>query len=195
MGTSNFYNHENGIFVLNNYSYDEVLEMEIERLLEDNSWVESAQEELKGYLPKDKESALVELAKDEISEESIYEEMAFYEEMTCQDLFVEGMGLDCELEREGMSLIRDDNNQFRARVYSKTNKLLAELSLKSGYYDGVQLIVETDPYELLSDNYDLFYNDRIEDYQDEFVESKLNEVYSEHNKTLFKVIKNFTTQI
>ena len=115
--------------------------------------------------------------------------------MDCEDLFEDGMGLNYQLELEGLNLIKDRNDWMRAKVYSKTGKLLAELSLESGYYDGVQIIVETDPYELLEHDYDLFYNDRIEDYQDEFVKSKLNEVYSEHNKTLFKVISNYTTPL
>lgn len=213
MGTSNFYNHENGIFVLRRYSCEEVLEMEIERMLDDTGWIQGvAQDEVfeemrNGEWIKEEENNkkvqelmnneawLIEKAKEEITEEMIYEEMNFYEQIDCEELFEEGMGLNYQLELEGLELIKDRKDWNRARVYSKTGKLLAELSLESGYYDGVQIIVETDPYELLEHDYDLFYNDRIGDYQDKFVKSKLNEVYSEHNKTLFKVISNYTTPL
>ena len=204
MGTSNFYNHENGIFVLKTPDYDEILKMEVERLLEDEYLfdTELAMEEFNNLPEKEKEDILssgedilVQMAKREIDDETIYQEIGFYEEMEVNDIFEDGMGLNYKLELEGLDLIKDKNDWTRARVYSRTGKLLAELSLESGYYDGVQIIVETNPYELLEHDYDLFYNDRIEDYQDEFVKSKLNEVYSEHNKTLFKVISEYTTPI
>ena len=204
MGTSNFYNHENGIFVLKTPDYDEVFKMELERLLEDEDLFDTdlAMEEFSNLSEYEKEKILasgedilVQMAKREISDDMIYQEMGFYEEMEVNDIFEDGMGLNYQLELEGLELIKDRDDWNRARVYSKTGKLLAELILEGGYYDGVQIIVETDPYELLEHDYDLFYNDRIEDYQDEFVKSKLNEVYSEHNKTLFKVISNYTTPL
>ena len=204
MGTSNFYNHENGIFVLKTPDYDEVFKMELERLLEDEDLFDTdlamdefinLSEDEKEEILASGEDILVQMAKREISDDMIYQEMGFYEQIECEDLFEDGMGLNYQLELEGLDLIKDRNDWTRARVYSKTGKLLAELSLEGGYYDGVQIIVETDPYELLEHDYDLFYNDRIGDYQDEFVKSKLNEVYSEHNKTLFKVISNYTTPL
>ena len=204
MGTSNFYNHENGIFVLKTPDYDEVFKMELERLLENEDLFDTdlAMKEFSNLPEGEKEKILasgedilVQMAKREIDDDTIYQEIGFYEEMEANDIFEDGMGLNYQLELEGLDLIKDKNDWTRARVYSRTGKLLAELSLESGYYDGVQIIVETNPYELLEHDYDLFYNDRIEDYQDEFVKSKLNEVYSEHNKTLFKVISNYTTPI
>lgn len=204
MGTSNFYNHENGIFVLKTPDYDEVFKMEVERLLEDEYLFDTdlAMEEFSNLSEDEKEKILasgedilVQMAKKEITDDMIYQEMGFYEEMEVNDIFEDGMGLNYQLELEGLELVKDRDEWNRARVYSKTGKLLAELILEGGYYDGVQIIVETDPYKLLEDDYDLFYNDRIEDYQDEFVKSKLNEVYSEHNKTLFKVISKYTTPI
>lgn len=202
MGTSNFYNHENGIFVLKTPDYDEVLKMEVERLLEDEYSfdTDSAMEEFNNLSEDEKEEILasgedilVQMAKKEITDDMIYQEMAFYEQIECEDLFEDGMGLNYQLELKGLNLIKDRDDWNRARVYSKTGKLLAELILESGYYDGAQIIVETDPYELLDDDSYLFYNHKIEDYQDEFVKYKLNEVYSKHNKTLFKVISNYTT--
>ena len=204
MGTSDFYNHDNGIFVLKTPDYDEVFKMELERLLEDEDLFDTdlAMEEFSNLSEDEKEEILasgedilVQMAKKEITDDMIYQEMGFHEEMEINDIFEDGMGLNYQLELEGLDLIKDRNDWNRARVYSKTGKLLAELSLESGYYDGAQIIVETDPYELLEHDYDLFYNDRIGDYQDEFVKSKLNEVYSEHNKTLFKVISSYTTPL
>lgn len=213
MGASNFYNHENGIFVLPRYTYEEVLEMEIERMLDDTGWIQGvAQDEVFEEMRSGKwiqeeennkkvqklmndEDWLSEKAKEEITDDMIYQEMAFYEQIDCEELFEDGTGLNYQLELEGIDLIKDSDDWTRARAYSKTGKLLAELILESGYYDGVQIIVETDPYKLLENDCDLFYNDKIEDYQDEFVKSKLNEVYSEHNKTLFKVISKYTTPI
>lgn len=204
MGTSNFYNHENGIFVLKTPDYDEILKMEVERLLEDEDLFDTdlAMEEFNNLPENEKEKILTsgediltQMAKREIDDETIYQEIGFYEEMEINDIFTGGMGLNYKLELEGLDLIKDRDDWTRARVYSKTGKLLAELQVNAGYYSGVQVIVETDPYELLGHDYDLFYNDRIGDYQDEFVKSKLNEVYSEHNKTLFKVISNYTNPI
>ena len=213
MGTSNFYNHENGIFVLKGYSYEDIIEIEIERMLCDTDWIhqvardeviktmdirESIEDE-KNYKKvqelMNNEVWLSEKAKEEITDDMIYQTMSFYEQTDCEELFGDGTGLNYQLELEGLDLIEDSDDWTRARVYSKTGKLLAELSLESGYYDGVQIIVETDPYELFNGHDDLYYNERIEDYQDEFVKSKLNEVYSEHNKTLFKVVSKWTTPI
>ena len=213
MGTSNFYNHENGIFVLKGYSYEDIIEIEIERMLCDTDWIhqvardeviktmdirESIEDE-KNYKKvrelMNNEVWLSEKAKEEITDDMIYQTMSFYEQIDCEELFGDGTGLNYQLELEGLDLIEDSDDWTRARVYSKTGKLLAELSLESGYYDGVQIIVETDPYELFNGHDDLYYNERIEDYQDEFVKSKLNEVYSEHNKTLFKVVSKWTTPI
>lgn len=214
MGTSNFYNHENGIFVLNQMDYDEVKEYLIEDSINSLHWCEEvAENEVfrlmrngEWFTEEEKNEKVQELIKNDtwlkekaesgISDDLIYEEMRFYEQMECEELFGEGMGLNYQLELEGINLVQDRDSWDKARAYSKTGKLLAELSLRSGYYDGVQIIVDTDPYELLAETHsDLFYNDRIEDYQDDFVKSKLNEVYSEHNKTLFKVIEKYTTPL
>lgn len=203
MGANNFYNHENGIFVLQTPGYDEVLELEVERLLDEGDYDEElAMKDFNNLLEEEKEkirnsgeSILVQMAKRTIDGEDIYQEMNFLEEIESRRIFVKGTGLNYELELKGISLEVDENDDYRARAYSKSGKLLAELILESGYYNGAQIIVETDPYVLLGDDSDLFYNERIQDIQDEFVKSKLNEVYSKHNKTLFKVIENYTTPI
>lgn len=101
--------------------------------------------------------------------------------------------LRSELERRGMELIF--TGDFEGIVYSRNDKMLAKVYLQSGYYGGTQLIVETDPDEFVDFMDDIYFNDRIQDYQDEPVKSKLYEVYSEHNKTLFKAIKEITTPL
>src|SRR5699024_6089426 len=151
MGTSNFYNHENGIFVLKTPDYDEVFEMELERLLEDGDLFDTdlameafsnLSEDEKEKISASGEDILVQMAKRKISDDMIYQEMSFYEQIECEEMFEDGMGLNYQLELEGLDLIKDRNDWTRARVYSKTGKLLAELILASGYYDGVQIIVE-----------------------------------------------------
>src|SRR5699024_12691020 len=60
MGTSNFYNHENGIFVLKTPDYDEVFEMELEKLLEDGDLFDTdlAMEEFSNLQEDEKEEIL-----------------------------------------------------------------------------------------------------------------------------------------
>ena len=85
MGTSNFYNHENGIFVLNTPDYDEVFKIEVERLLEDEYLFDTdlAMEEFNNLSEDEKEKILasgedilVQMAKREIHDDMIYQEMA-----------------------------------------------------------------------------------------------------------------------
>lgn len=56
-------------------------------------------------------------------------------------------------------------NKYKALIQDKDRKLVAEVELKNGYYDGVQVIVETDPEELFS------YCDDDEDFADEHSKS------------------------
>lgn len=168
MGANNFINHENGIFVLPTTDFDQMKEW----MLDDEFFEE--------------------IRENGLTDEDVYEQLDFENERNYSE-FLEYV-LKYELEQKGMKM-EVEKNRSVAQVTNGKGQLLAEVSLKSGYYDGVQLIVETDPHELLGDHYDLFYNDSLLDYQDEFVKSKLNEVYSKHNKTMFKVISNCTTQL
>ena len=59
--------------------------------------------------------------------ETVARELGRSEQMVEKDLFEDGMGLSYQLELEGLDLIKDRNDWNRARVYSKTGKLLAEL--------------------------------------------------------------------
>ena len=40
----------------------------------------------------------------------IYQEIAFYEQIDCEDLFEDGMGLSYQLELEGLDLIKHGND-------------------------------------------------------------------------------------
>lgn len=126
---------------------------------------------------------------EDLTDEFIYKQMNFDDEITAEN-FYESLAYD--LKEKGIDL---DFDEWEAKAY-RNGRLIAELELKAGYYDGCQVIVETDPYEMqeTSNNYDLFYNSNTEDYQDEFVKSQLNEVYTEHNKTFFKVLEQNTTR-
>src|SRR5699024_12391308 len=87
MGTSNFYNHENGIFVLKTPDYDEVFEMELERVVEDGDLFDAdlAMEEFSNLREDEKEEKLasgedklVQMEKREMDDEKIYQEMVLY---------------------------------------------------------------------------------------------------------------------
>lgn len=171
MGTSNFYNHDNGIFVVGSTGYEQMKEW----MLEDEVFED--------------------VREGGLTDEAVYEQMDFENEREFEEFFEEGCYFEDNLRLNGYELQKTNN--YKAMVYNKKDKIVAELSLKSGYYDGVQLIVETNPYEIveLEQNTDLYYNDRVEDYQDEFVKSKLYEEYTPYNKTLLKIIENCTNKL
>lgn len=152
MATNNFLNHENGIFVLQQMSESDAKENLIE-----NGW---------------------ELA--DITEEAIQEEINMYEQMDCEEMFNDGCGLNYWLTERGYTVVKEKGN-YSAKVYNKTDKLVAELTLESGYYAGVQVIVETDPDNLLDGYYD--------------TQAELLEQYTPHHKRLLKLIGKYTTPL
>lgn len=166
MATNNFYNHENGIFVLHTTTVAEAKESLEETALDNGEAFDFTDEEIQ-------------------SEQEFLDQIRIEEFFSCE--------LNYLLEDKGMKLESSDYRE--AKVYNKNGKLIAELSLKSGYYSDVQVIVETDYNELFIDNDDLFYDERIQDYRDDFVKSRLYEVYTPHNKQLFEVIKKCTMPI
>lgn len=159
MGTSNFYPHENGIFVVEGTTKEEARESIIERLKDMYSDKEELQEEIDG-----------------ITDEQIYNEMNFLDEMMFED-YMESLvdGLPYGMYGEVKSL-------SEATIYNKQGKLIAELTLRSGYYSDAQIIVETDPEELLGD----YYPETKEE---------LYEEYTPHNKRLLDYIAKCTTPI
>lgn len=149
MGTANFYNHGNGIFVLRTLSDSQARENLLDR----------------GY------------EADEITADLIDYEIDSELEIECNDLFHEGMGINYFLETKGFTV--EDQGDYLAKVFNKQGKLIAELSLESGYYEGVQLIVETDQDKLFDCDY--FETN-----------AELMQVYSPHHRRLIKAISQYT---
>lgn len=152
MSTNNFYNHKNGIYLVPEYTYEDIKEM-----LLDNDYSE-----------------------EEITDELIQSEHDFLLEIECEEFLQDGMGLNAWLTEKGYAVTQDNNN-YKAKVFNKGGKLLAELRLESGYYTGCQVIVETDPYILL----DGYFN----------TQSELLEQYTPHHKRLLKAIAEYTVPI
>jgi len=171
MGTNNFYNHTNGIFVLPLTDFDQMKEW-----MEEDEAFEGLREER---------------GEEGITDEDVCEQLQFENDRDMEEFLKEQLGYFLEKEGYSISLSGD----YEGKIYNPKGKLLAEVAVVSGYYEGAQLIVETDPYELLQNEHDLFYNDRIEDVQEDFVKSKLYEVYSPHNKKLIKIIESCTEHI
>lgn len=151
MGAPNFYNHENGIFIVEGYTYEGVKEHFVE---------------CEG------------LSEDEINDEMIYNAMN-----DCNDDYYRDF-MNCilteDLEKKGYN-IGLGKNWSELTVYNSKGKWVADLELRSGRYDGVQLIVETDMYE----KFDGYF-----DTKDELLKQA-----TPHHKNLLKVIANHTTPI
>lgn len=156
MSTNNFINHENGIYVLEQRTEQELKEGLLESGYQEN----------------------------EITEEFLQEERNFCEEMDCRELFSKGCGLNYWLEEKGYQVEQDKNNEFKARVFSKQGKVVADLILESGYYSGVQVIVETDPYKLFEMREDGYYYG--------YTMAEVREEYTPNHKRLLKAIAQYT---
>ena len=126
---------------------------------------------------------------DEVNEDMIHSHISFEEEYIYKE-FYEYM-LKPLLEEQGIDLFIED---YRYATVERNGRMIAKLALEPGYYEGCQVIVETNPDELFSDTSELYYNERIEDFQDEIVRARLNEVYTTHNKTFFKVLGQVTDE-
>lgn len=152
MATNNFLNHENGIFVVPMTSFEQMKE-----------WMET-------------DEAFEYYQNDEITDDMVYDELAFQHEVD-----LEGFTWDLKhsIENKGYTVDGDD---MTFKVYNKANKVLAEISIVSGYYDGYQVIVETDRDYLLDGEYF------------ETV-SEMNEYYTPNHKRLISVVRDITTPI
>jgi len=144
MSTNNFYNHENGIYVLPMQSLQEFIEA-----YGDDEFFEDAEEQ------------------------DFIEALQFQEEQDAEEFLDINMFLAEELAK--VYDLQEDRDSLT--VYNKQGKTVASLSLRSGYYEGVQLIVETDPGELGLDGY------------------TLSESYTPHHKRLLKIVAQHTTAI
>lgn len=167
MGTTNFVSHENGIFVLNLTEFEQMKE-----------WMEEDE-----FFEETREYGL--------TENNIYEQLEIENRQEVYDFLEHQLGY--LLEQKGYS-IKVSENKTKGIIYNPKGKILADVELREGYYNGVQLIVETNPEELFVHNDELYFNYKINDFQDELVKSKLYEVYSPMNRRMFKIIEQCTTR-
>lgn len=116
---------------------------------------------------------------DEISEDLIYEfmnESVLWEVEYFLDMLKNELPKGLESYTMG---IHDDITV----IENKQGKRVAEIRLESGYYEGVQVIVETDPYEMF-DGYG-YWNTQAE----------MLEEYTPNNKRLLNFIAKITTPL
>ena len=144
MSTNNFYNHENGIYVLPTQTLEEFIEN-----YGDDEVFEDAEEQ------------------------DFIEALRFQEEQDAEDFLNINMFLAEELSK----LYDLKTDGYNLEVFNKQGKMVASLSLRSGYYAGYQIIVETDPGELGLDDY------------------ILSKSYTPHHKRLLKIVAQHTTAI
>ncbi len=166
MGTNNFRNHENGIFVLPLTSFEQMKE-----------WMEE-------------DEAFESYREDGLDDDDVYTELQYRQEEEINE-FLE-FNLSYHLESAGFTVSLEKINYKEVLHVFRGERKLAEISLESGYYDGVQAIVETDPEKILPCYEDTLIDDRTGDYRDEPVKHKLYEMYTPHNKKMFKVIEEYT---
>lgn len=76
------------------------------------------------------------------------------------------------------------DNMWGSKVYNKQGKLVARLEIRAGYYEHAQVIVHTDPYEIVETQGWYWENN-----------SELYEEYTPHNKRLFKAVEKSTTPL
>lgn len=144
MSTNNFYNHENGIFILPTYTLEEFI-----KEFGDDEHFENAEEQ------------------------DFIEALEFQQSMDAEEF----LQIDSFLAEELKELYDLKTDGYDLEVYNKQGKILARLGLRSGYYEGTQLIVTTDPGELSLDGY------------------TLKESYTPNHKRLLKIIAQHTTAI
>ena len=158
MGASNFYNHENGIYIIETATFEQMKE-----------WME--------------EDEAFEWARDEngnVYDEEVWEQVSFYGYEEATEWIYNFKDYLKEVSNSKYDVIINDS--FKGKVYNmNTNKLVAELEVQSGYYDGYQVIVETDPDELL----DGYFSNTTE----------LLEQYTPNHKMLLKYLGKYTTQL
>lgn len=158
MATNNFYNHENGIYVIKTTTFEQMKE-----------WMETDE--------------FFEWTRDDdgnVRDEDVWEQVSLhaYEEA---NEWIYDFKHYLEIASSGKyDVIINDST--KGKVYNmKTDKLVAELEVRSGYYDGYQVIVETDPYELL----DGYFSNKTE----------LLEQYTPNHEMLLKYLGKHTRQL
>ena len=154
MGASNYINHDNGIF-----------EIELETFEQMKEWM-LEEEQFEWMVDED----------GNVSYEEVWDQLGYYN----QDIVDEWLGHFADMVKHsntGIEVVIE--KRYNASAYNKGGKLIAKLELVSGYYDGVQVIVETDPEELFSGEY---FDTKAELYEE----------YTPNNKRLLKLVKDNT---
>ena len=158
METNNFYNHENGIYVIETTTFEQMKE-----------WMETDE--------------FFEWTRDDdgnVRDEDVWEQVSLlgYEEA---NEWIYDFKHYLKIVSSGKyDVIINDST--KGKVYNmNTDKLVAELTVQSGYYDGYQVIVETDPYMLL----DGYFSNKTE----------LLEQYTPNHKMLLKYLGKHTRQL
>lgn len=157
MGASNYINHENGIFTIELENFEQMKEWMLE------------EEQFEWMIDED----------GNVSDEDVWNQLGYHN----QDIVDEWLGNFADMVKysnTGIEIVIE--KRYEAYVYNKGGKLIAKLELASGYYDGVQVIVETDPEELFRGKY---FDTKAELYEE----------YTVHNKQLMKLVKDITQQI
>lgn len=157
MGASNYINHDNGIFSIELETFEQMKEWMLE------------EEQFEWMVDED----------GNVSYEEVWDHLGYYN----QDIVDEWLGHFADMVKHsntGIEVVIE--KRYNASAYNKGGKLIAKLELVSGYYDGVQVIVETDPEELFSGEY---FDTKAELYEE----------YTPNNKRLLKLVKDNTQQI
>lgn len=152
MATNNFYNHENGIYMIEMIDFNQMKEW----MLDDEAF--------EWYDEDDGDSP-------------VWEQLG-YENDEIMGNWLDNFQYVMSEERSDMEIILD--GRYNAKVYNKEGKLMATLEVVSGYYEGAQVIVETNP-------------DNLEQHLGYFeTKTELYEVYTPHHKRLLKELAKNT---
>ena len=158
MATNNFYNHENGIYVIETTTFEQMKE-----------WMETDE--------------FFEWTRDDdgnVRDEDVWEQVSLLGYEEANEWIYDFKDYLKEVSNGRYGIIINDST--KGKVYNMdTDKLVAELTVQSGYYDGYQVIAETDPYELL----DGYFSNQTE----------LLEQYTPNHKTLLKYLGKYTKQL
>lgn len=125
MGTANFTDHSNGIWVLTpGYTREDVIESILNNSNDDRT-------------------------KEDITEEEIEQETNFLTDLfyeSFDELFME----DFHAAGFDTTLVKNKNGSHSILVYKESTKMIyAACEVVAGYYEGGQVLVETDLYEII----------------------------------------------
>lgn len=154
MGAPNFYPHENGIFFIEETSPEEAYEQYKEMQLDLGEEIESFND--------------------------VYDSMIVWSndiDMEQSEMFIEDLICSMPCGMKAVSL-----GNYEVEVMNKQGKTIAIIILQGGYHADTQVIVETNPEEILGD------------YMPE-TQTELYEQYSPHHQRLLKYIEKITTKI